>query len=163
MHSLLENYLAEVSVQLGSLLAKQRDEEMREMRQRLLSAMEANRDLGQTEDEAAANALAEFGTSEKASESILWACRRDLRKKMRKQSGQSCLKSVGVWTAFYVFEGFRSPHEASRWCCAWIATMFISALIIVVPYYSLEKFHSPLMRGRTKYEPRSVTAFQSFS
>ena len=96
MHSLLEDYLAEVSAQLGSLLAKQRDEEMREMRHHLLSAMEANRDLGQSEDEAAANALTEFGTSEQASESLLWACQPDLRKKMRKQRWQSCLTSVGA-------------------------------------------------------------------
>lgn len=150
MHSLLENYLAEVSAQLGSLLAKQRDEEMREMRQHLLSAMEANRDLGQTEDEAVANALTEFGTSEEASESILWAWRRDLRKKMRKQSWQACLIPTGIWTACYVFEGFQSPHDISRWFCAWIATMFISALIIVTPYYSLEKSHYPLIRRRTK-------------
>lgn len=150
MHSLLENYLAEVRAKLSALPLKRREEEMREMRQHLLSAMEANRDLGQGEDEAAMNALNEFGTSAEASESVLWAWRRDLRRKMQKQSWRACLTPAGIWTAFYVFEGFQSPHEMSRWFCAWIATMFISALIIVTPYYSLEKSHCPLMRGWTK-------------
>ena len=76
MHSLLESYLAEVRAKLCALPAARREEELREMRQHLLDAVRVNREQGQTEVEAAANALAEFGTSAEASESVLWAWRR---------------------------------------------------------------------------------------
>jgi uncharacterized membrane protein len=125
MHNLLENYLAEVRAKLSPLPAERREEEMREMRQHLLSAIEVNQELGQSEDEAAANALADFGTPEKASESILWAWRRDVRK----QSVQSFWRFEGIWAVFYVFVGFQSHSIIFLW--AWIATLFVGALSLL--------------------------------
>lgn len=83
MHSLLETYLAEVAAQLSALPAKQRTEEVREMRAHLENAVIVNRELGQSEDEAAQNAVAQFGTPEAVGHSTVEAWRRgeSLRKR----------------------------------------------------------------------------------
>jgi hypothetical protein len=144
MHSLLESYLAEVRAKLSPLPLKRREEEMREMRQHLLSAMEANQELGQSADEAVASALADFGTPEKASESVLWAWRRDVRK----QSIQSFWRFEGMWTVFYVFEGFQSHSITFLW--AWIATLFVGALLMLVPRFQGEYQTSSLGERRER-------------
>ena len=77
MHSLLESYLAEVQAQLGALPATRREEELREMRQHLLNATIVNRERGQTEDEAAATAIIQFGTSEEASRCFIRAWQKE--------------------------------------------------------------------------------------
>jgi len=76
MHSLLENYLAEVQVKLSPLPAKRREEEMREMRQHLLNAVIVNREMGQTEDEAAASTVEQCGTPREAAHGLVRAWRR---------------------------------------------------------------------------------------
>ena len=76
MHSLIEQYLSEVATHLSALPAKQRAEEMREMRAHLENAVIVNRELGQSEDEAARNAVAQFGTARDLGENIVWAWRR---------------------------------------------------------------------------------------
>ena len=76
MHSLIEQYLSEVATHLSALPAKQRAEEMREMRTHLVNAVIVNRELGQSEDEAARNAVAQFGTARDLGENIVWAWRR---------------------------------------------------------------------------------------
>lgn len=76
MHHLLEGYLSEVTVYLGPLPTKRRDEELREMRAHLENAVIVNRELDQTEDEAAQNAVAQFGTPQDLGENVVWAWRR---------------------------------------------------------------------------------------
>ena len=63
MHSLLEEYLAQVAAQLSPLPVARRNEELREIRAHLLSAVEAYRELGETEAEAVGSTLRQFGPS----------------------------------------------------------------------------------------------------
>ena len=60
MHSQLGAYLDEVAQELKPLPEARRDEELREMRQHLQNAMIVNREMRQTEDEAARTALEQF-------------------------------------------------------------------------------------------------------
>lgn len=76
MHSLLEDYLAKVAAHLSAMPAKRCAEELREMRTHLENAVIVNREMGQTEDEAAQNAVAQFGTPQDLGENVVWAWRR---------------------------------------------------------------------------------------
>ena len=76
MHSLLETYLSEVAAHLSALPPKRRAEEMREMRTHLENAAIVNRDLGQSEEEAAQSAVTQFGTARDLGENVVWAWRR---------------------------------------------------------------------------------------
>ena len=76
MHSLLEAYLSEVEAHLGALPTKRRAEELREMRTHLENAVIVNRELGQSEEEAARSAVAQFGTAQDLGENVAWAWRR---------------------------------------------------------------------------------------
>jgi len=77
MHSLLEQYLSEVAVHLSALPVKRRNEELREMRAHLENAVIVSRELGQTEDKAAQNIVAQFGTPKDLGEDVVWAWRRE--------------------------------------------------------------------------------------
>jgi hypothetical protein len=76
MHSLLEDYIAEVSKQLEILPKAKRNEELREMQQHLLSAVTLYQEQGQSEDEAAQSAVAQFGTPADLGGNIVQAWRR---------------------------------------------------------------------------------------
>lgn len=76
MHSLLEDYLTELSARLGLLPAKRRNEELTEMRAHLERAFAAYRELGESEADAAQSALMQFRTVEKLEESIIVSWRR---------------------------------------------------------------------------------------
>ena len=76
MHSLLEDYLSELATHLHALPVVKRGEELREMRQHLLNAVIVNRELGQSEDEAAQKAIEQFGTPEALGQSVVRAWRR---------------------------------------------------------------------------------------
>jgi len=76
MHSQLESYLSEVAAHLSALPAKQRSEEMREMRAHLENAVIVSRELGQSEDEAAQNIVVQFGMPQDLGENVVWAWRR---------------------------------------------------------------------------------------
>ena len=76
MHSLLEAYLDQVAAHLSTLPAKRRHEELREMRQHLLNAVTVDKELGQSEEDAAANAVMQFGTPEDLGHNLVWAWRR---------------------------------------------------------------------------------------
>lgn len=76
MHSLLEEYLAQVAAQLGPLPVGRRNEELREMRAHLLSAVEAYRELGETESEAVGSTLRQFGPSSQVAAGLTRAWRR---------------------------------------------------------------------------------------
>ena len=77
MHSQLEAYLDQVAAHLSALPVKRRNEELREMRQHLLNAVTVNQELGQSEEDAAANAVVQFGTAEDLSDNLVWAWRRE--------------------------------------------------------------------------------------
>ena len=79
MHSLLEDYLSEVAAHLSALPVKQRAEELLEMRAHLENAITVNLGLGQSEDEAAANAVMQFGTPDALGQSTVAAWRRGVR------------------------------------------------------------------------------------
>lgn len=142
MHSLLESYLAEVEAKLSALPAKRREEELREMRQHLLSSMEANQGLGQSENEAAASALAEFGMSEKANESVLWAWRRDMRKKSIKTSWGM----ASVWTLNSIFDSVLWHKQSYQGYCITLCSWVLIMLMILSRYlpakYQPSRLHS---------------------
>ena len=72
MHSLLEDYLSAVAAHLSALPSKQRAEELREMRMHLENAVIVSQELGQSEEEAAQNAVAQFGTPRLSGGKRLW-------------------------------------------------------------------------------------------
>ena len=76
MHSLLESYLSELAAQLQALPQARRAEELREMRTHLESAQTEYRAQGQTGDEAAASAAAQFGSPDALAQSVTQAWRR---------------------------------------------------------------------------------------
>ncbi len=76
MHSLLEAYLGEVAAHLSALPPARRTEELREMRTHLENAVVVGRELGRTEDEAAREALAQFGTPGETGEKLVQAWKR---------------------------------------------------------------------------------------
>lgn len=76
MHKRLENYLAEVAARLHSLPTARRNEELREIRAHLQSALALHQEQGQTEDQAAKTALAQFGTPEAVGQELVAAWRR---------------------------------------------------------------------------------------
>ena len=77
MHSLLEDYLADVSRQLAPLPAARREEELREMRQHLLSMMNVSQERGRTEDEAAAHAVEQCGPPEGLTRGVVVVWKRE--------------------------------------------------------------------------------------
>lgn len=77
MHSLLEDYLGQLSARLSLLPAKRRSEEIAEMRAHLERAAAGYREQGQSEEEAAESALQQFGTIQVLEERIVGAWRRE--------------------------------------------------------------------------------------
>ncbi len=95
MHSLLEAYLDQVAAHLSALPVKRRTEELREICQHLLNAVTVNRELGQSEEDAATNAVTQFGTPEDLGENLVWAWRRE-RKLNRKSLLGAALTTPSV-------------------------------------------------------------------
>ncbi len=106
MHSLLENYLAEVTVQLGPLPAKRRDDEVNEMRQHLLNAVIVNREMGMAEDEAAATAVEQCGPPEEATQGLVRAWRQGEQKK----NARNFWRRTALFSAVFIVEGILRPH-----------------------------------------------------
>jgi hypothetical protein len=98
MHSLLEQYLSEVAVQLKPLPPKRRDEELREMRQHLLNAVTVNLEQGLTEDDAVAKALKQFGSPQAVAQDTVMAWRREFKAKMQSFCG-TALATFGLTNA----------------------------------------------------------------
>jgi len=101
MHRLLETYLSEVSAHLGALPPKRRAEELREMRAHLENAIVVSHELGRSEAEAAANAVAQFGTARDLGENLVWAWKRG-----RKKDGHSFLGAAAVTTLMVCLGSF---------------------------------------------------------
>ncbi len=106
MHSLLEDYLSEVATHLSALPAKQRNEELREMRVHLENAVFVSREGGQSEEEAVQNAVAQFGTPRNLGENIVWSWRRGLAQDRRSFWGAAACTSAALVLAPYLFITF---------------------------------------------------------
>jgi uncharacterized membrane protein len=143
MHKQLEDYLAQVARQLGSLPAQRRDDELKEMRVHLMSAVLANRELGQPEETAVKNALTEFGTPEEASANVLWVWRRQ----GWKQSKKTFTRMAAPYSFLYVYMMLTSAHtlnERGVVFCYWAATVTVFALFVLIPPYLRTRTPSPL-------------------
>ena len=110
MQKLLEDYLTQVASHLQPLPEARRREELREMRQHLQNAVIVNQEMGQSEDEAATNALEQFGGPTELGENVVWAWRRE----ERKQDRGRLWRMGGITAAFCLFVGFHSPHDLGR-------------------------------------------------
>lgn len=112
MHRLLETYLSEVSAHLGALPPKRHAEELREMRAHLENAIVVSHELGRSEAEAAANAVAQFGTARDLGENLVWAWKRGRRKDRRSFWGAVALTPLtllGLMLAISHLPDFRIP------------------------------------------------------
>lgn len=80
MHSLLDTYLKEVAGHLAGLPTARRAEELREVRTHLENAVLVGRELGRTEEEAAREAVAQYGAAEVVGQEMaaVWRRGRDL-------------------------------------------------------------------------------------
>ena len=84
MSSLLEAYLDQVAAHLSALPAKRRNEELREIRAHLLNAVAANCKMNQPQEEAARNAVVQFGMPDELGKSLFVAWQRE--EKLNKRS-----------------------------------------------------------------------------
>lgn len=140
MHSLLEGYLKEVAGHLAGMPAARRAEELREVRTHLENAVIVGREMGQTEDEAVRDALAQFGTPEALGENLVWAWRRERIRQMRNFWGAAaCAVAVTILTAHLPLwihtrllpnpgRGFlQPPFSALFWSAwaIWLTPMFL--------------------------------------
>ena len=150
MHEQFENarieaYLAEVAKQLAvmqvAILPKplisvpkpRLDEELKEIRQHLMSAVSAHQKNGQSEAEATASALADFGAPEIASANILaaWLIF------VKKSGWKTFLQMVGPWTIFAIFQLlFMSPKPADQhiWLGFWVVVVVMYGLMWGIAY-----------------------------
>jgi hypothetical protein len=71
MHGRLEQYLVEAGAGLKSLRTAERDAELLELRSHLGALMEAEQELGATPEEAAKNALKQFGSARDVTDQIV--------------------------------------------------------------------------------------------
>jgi len=97
MHTLLENYLAEVAAHLSVLPTKRRNEELREMRAHLENAVIVSRELGHSEDDAA-----QFGTPQDLGDNLVWAWQRERTLNKRSLAGAVITSLVGMCLMWFV-------------------------------------------------------------
>lgn len=102
MHTLLEVYLEQVAAHLSALPPKRRNEELREMRQHLLNAVTVNRELGQSEEDAAVNAVMQFGTPEDLGDNLVWAWRRERTLNQKSLISSALISLLGLCLIIFV-------------------------------------------------------------
>ena len=122
MHSLLENYLADVARQLAPLPAARRSEELREMRQHLLNMASASQERGQTEDEAAAAAVEQCGPPKGLTEGLVTTWKREQARRRRDFLGAAV--SVLVLS-----------HFLPLWAKAWPLQLEIAKLFLRTAWF----------------------------
>ncbi|MGI4787579.1 MAG: HAAS signaling domain-containing protein [Janthinobacterium lividum] len=110
MHSLLEDYLSEVAAHLNALPKKRRAEELAEMRTHLLNAATVSQELGQSEEDAVANAVQQFGTPEDLGENLVWAWRREDKLIKRSFWGATLCSLAVLLFAPFLFVPLVLPH-----------------------------------------------------
>ncbi len=112
MHSLLEQYLSEVGAQLTALPAKKRREELCEIQTHLENAADANRQLGQSEEEATRNATAQFGTPEELGRSTVTAWRRGVTRDWRDLGSAAAITFLMLLLEHLLMTRFGALHVA---------------------------------------------------
>ena len=113
MNRRLEAYLSEVASHLGALPPKRRADELSEMRAHLENAVIVNRELGRSEDEAAQNAVAQFGTASDLASNLIWAWRRGERRQKRGFWG--AVVSVPATVTGLMLLMSHLPNSGSTW------------------------------------------------
>ena len=83
---------------------KRREEELREMRQHLLNAVTVNREVGQLEEDAAQNAVLQFGTAADLGDNLVWAWRRERTQATRSLTGAACTTALVVCLFFFLMD-----------------------------------------------------------
>lgn len=101
MHSLLEGYLKEVAGHLARLPEARRAEELREVRTHLENAVIVGREMGQTKDEAAREALAQFGTPGALGDNLVQAWRREQTLNRRSLFGAAAGAAAAAYLVNY--------------------------------------------------------------
>ena len=138
MSSLLDVYLDEVAAKLNALPMKRRTEELREIRQHLLNAVTVNKELGQSKEDAAANAVLQFGTPQDLGENLVWAWRREEKLNCRSFWGAAIFSSVVCVFGEFLFRplaelGFNfhsSVHSPERWLWWLICFRFAGPIFV---------------------------------
>ncbi len=102
MNLLLETYLSEVAAHLSALPVKRRTEELHEMRLHLENAVIVSRELGQSEEEAAQNIVAQFGKPKDLGDNLVWAWRRERTRNKRSLVGAVITSLVGMCLMIFV-------------------------------------------------------------
>lgn len=103
MHSLLDTYLKEVAGHLAGLPTARRTEEIREVRTHLENAVIVGQEMGQSEDEAARDALTQFGTSGELSENLVWVWRREQGLNRRSLFGAAVFTVGALFFLYFLF------------------------------------------------------------
>ena len=136
MHNTLETYLSELTTHLHAMPLKRRAEELREMRQHLLNAVTVNRELGQSDEDAAANAVMQFGTPEDLGENLVWAWERE--KKLNKLSFWSAAAlalALTFWPGLPTRIAFLAMPLFTRQPLPWQAELWV--VLLLMPSYFL--------------------------
>jgi len=107
MHSRLEQYLQTVEQNLHALPAEERHNELNEIRLHMEALVEANRELGSTEEEAVSQALAQFGRAQTVGKELIHA---------HQWGGQPQWRSLVGATTFNYFGGFVATQITSGLC-----------------------------------------------
>ena len=100
MDARLETYLGEVAAHLHPLPGKRRGEELREMRAHLEAAYAAGLARGQSEEEAARDVLAQFGTPQELGSETVAAWRRGRSRDRRSFWGAAAFSLFVPWLAW---------------------------------------------------------------
>ncbi|MCW3098743.1 MAG: hypothetical protein JWL77_4361 [Chthonomonadaceae bacterium] len=105
MHSRLEQYLETVAQNLQALPAEERSNELTEIRLHMESLVEANRELGSTEEEAVTLTLAQFGRAQTIGKDLT---------RVHQSGGKSDLSGLAGAIAFSYFGGMLASLIMSR-------------------------------------------------
>ncbi len=136
MHSPLEPYLQTVEQNLHFLPPDERQQELAEIRLHLESLLEANRELCNTEEEAVAQTLAQFGRAQTLGKDLTYVHQSEGKPKLRMLAGAIAFSYVGgtlLNHLLYPLLNFAVPftgHSTPLWITAWIATSLMSTLCV---------------------------------
>lgn len=139
MHSLLEDYLAEIASHLAPLPLARRDEELRELREHLLNTVAVNREKGQTEDEAALNAVQNFGTPETLGDEVVSAWRRGEWRKSLRSFGGAAFSALALSLLLprlinplaHAYLRRSIPEHRSSWVYVVLVILFFAVPVVV--------------------------------
>lgn len=105
MHSRLEQYLQTVEQNLNALPAEKRQNEISEIRLHMESLVEANKELGSTEEEAVTHTLAQFGRARTVGKDL---------NRVHQSADKSPLRTLAGAVAFNYFSGMLASLLVSR-------------------------------------------------